>query len=545
MYIRKVSALAAIISLLVGCQSYKEIEETQSRIDEAVAKEHALIEKLKREQPRYRNISITRTLFTPPISEEEAAKPDWWFKPINTGTPSGVPLSSALSMVLSDDINITYGRNIDKGTRVSFRGATVGESIDSIASASGYSYKILANNKLAWSMYETRTFTVAAPPGVDYFGQGKGSGENNAKDNNIDSATEYANAKGDYDMLTQLYEELKTYSSFNRTISHTISSYRDIPAPTVDETGDVVDVSPKSEIETSDFIPIFLNRSSSTITVRDRPAVLNEMEKIVNHKNILFRTNVLLEIDIIEVKLTNEGAQALDVSAVISDIGRYGIGLESGVVAGNAASQIGRAATTLPTNVIKGEVTSGRLSGTEVLVEALSSYGTVATRTMPRQTLQHNSIAKLRDIENVYFIEERAATNTANVGTELSIKQDNLDVGFSLYVMPTVFKNDVTIRMATNLSSLLELTRNGDTGSQGEEGSSTYVESPRTSKKDFMSKFTVTAGDTLVLSGLSRELKTIRRGKGISEFIASSEFGKSERIETIITVTPRIYRPRS
>ncbi len=543
----KKSLLATTIGSLIllgGCASYNEIEETQSRIEKQISEEANLVDKLKDNKPVYKNIVIGNKLFVSPISESEATKPDWWFIDTQHGRGIDIPFFDALDMVVTEGVNFSFGRNVNKKKRISYRGRTVGESIESIAAATGYSYRILGDNKLVWSLYETRTFEIATGPGKDYFGQGKGAGESNSEDTTINASTEYANANGEIDALQSVYEELLTYSSFKKAVAITTNSYRDLPDLNEALSGETTTSEPE-DVQTED-IPIYLNRATSTITVRDTPAVLDEMQKIVRERNNLFRTNVYLEIDIIEVKLTNEGQQALDISGVVNSLTNATI--ETGLVAGTAASQIGRASTTLPTNIISMDVTGGSLKGSKLLMEALSYYGAVSSRTMPRQTLQPNTASKLADFENVYFIEERAATNTANVGTEFAITQNNLDVGFSLYVMPTIFKNDVTIRMATNMSSLLDLTRNGDTTTttNGEENSTaSYVESPRTSKKDFYSKFTVTAGDTMVLSGLSREIKSIRRGKGLSELIAKSEFGDSERIETIITVTPYIYRPRS
>lgn len=548
---------SAVTTLLVinGCASYDEIKETQVRVESDISTEIRLIDKLKKEKPLYSNVSFTNRLFVAPTDKEEVKKPGWWFEPLKGGRANSVRLDNAISMVVNDNVNIKYGRNIDKSKKISFSGRTVGEAIESIASASGYSYQVNSENKLTWSMYETRSFQIATTNGTDYYGQGKGKGESSSDDKSITSDTEYVNAMGEIDALEQVYKELLTYSSFRKPISVTTTSYNDIPLPPVDSVFEDGDSKPKESSSdkkqnldnlVDKDIPIYLNRATSTITVRDTPAVLDEMEKIVAERNFMFRSNVYLEIDIIEVKLTNEGSQAFDVAAIISDFGDAV--LKTGVTTGTAASQIGRAATSLPTNIISGEVTDGRFKGTQLLMEALSYYGAVSSRTMPRQTMQPNTAAKLQDLENFYFISERSANNTANVGTESSIEQENKDVGFSLYVLPTIFENDVTLRMATNLSSLLELTRNGDTttdANSGQDSVSSYVESPRTSKKDFMSKFTVRAGDTLVLSGLSREMKQLRRGKGISEYLANSEYGKSERVETIITVTPYIQRPRS
>ncbi|CAH6945582.1 conserved hypothetical protein [Vibrio chagasii] len=551
MNINKTIIAISMISALAGCASYEEIEETQSRVEKKISEEISLVDELRENKSPYKYGIISNELFVPPIKESEHKKPDWWFDSIATARGIDLPFTDALNMTLintAEGVNVSYGLHIDKQLPVSFRGNTIGDAIESLSAASGYSYQLPRSNKLIWSKYETRSFKIATGPGTDLFGQGKGKGEGASGDENINSATEYVNALGEIEALEYLYQELKTYSSFRRSVALTTASYQDLPPLTENIGNETTESTVKEETQEidDDDIPIYLNNSTSTITVRDTPAVLDQMQKIVDERNDLFRTNVYVEIDIIEVKLTNEGQQAFDVSAVITDLGD--LALKSGVTAGTAAAQIGRSATTLPTNIISAELTGGKGKGSSILMEALSYYGKVTSRTMPRQTMQPNTASKLADFENIYFIKERKSESTANVGTEGSIEQEDFDVGFSLYVMPTIFKNDVTMRMATNMSSLVELTRNGDTTTttDGEEtASASYVESPRTSKKDFISKFTVTQGDTLVLSGLSRETKSIRRGKGISEYLASSEYGNSERIETIITVTPYIYRPRS
>ncbi|MBF4365353.1 hypothetical protein, partial [Vibrio anguillarum] len=128
--------------------------------------------------------------------------------------------------------------------------------------------------------------------------------ESNSEDATINAKSEYVNASGEIDPLNEVYQELLTYSSFRKAVSKTTSSFQDLPPLSGDEDAK------KEESIATDEIPIYLNRATSTITVRDTPAVLDEMAKIVTERNNLFRTNVYLEIDIIEVKLTNEGQQA-------------------------------------------------------------------------------------------------------------------------------------------------------------------------------------------------------------------------------------------
>lgn len=289
-------------------------------------------------------------------------------------------------------------------------------------------------------------------------------------------------------------------------------------------------------------IPIYVSRSASTITVKDKPSVLDEMEALIKNKNRLLRTQVLLEIDIIELKLSNEAAKAWDLSIALADLGKYGAEFATSTAVRGGASLVGRHSTAMPTNIISAELTKGRGTGTQLLMEVLRNVGAVSSRTLPRQTMTHNSIAKLRDVENLMFVKERTATNTANVGTEISFSQDEIEYGFSLYVLPTIFEEDVLIRMATNISSLIDIIKSGESEIGGdEEGSTLYVQSPWTQHKDFLSKYNVADGDTLVISGLSREKKTTKNAKGVHDAVAKADFSKTERTETIIPLLPELF----
>ncbi|MBF4302833.1 hypothetical protein, partial [Vibrio anguillarum] len=144
--------------------------------------------------------------------------------------------------------------NIDRNKKIAFSGDTIGEVIDSIAAASGYSYRLISENKLTWSMYDTRTFKIATGPGKDYFGQGKGQGESNSEDATINAKSEYVNASGEIDPLNEVYQELLTYSSFRKAVSKTTSSFQDLPPLSGDEDAK------KEESIATDEIPIYLNR---------------------------------------------------------------------------------------------------------------------------------------------------------------------------------------------------------------------------------------------------------------------------------------------
>lgn len=521
-------AFSLLVAMLAGgCKTLNEdINTKQQNITNFVDAEVELAKQIRNNsQRKYLHIRHNRTIFVPPVINEDLAKPNWWFDSLEMGKGRHIPLVSAIGMVMGDrPVNIKYEDGIDKNILISFHGSTVGNALESISHASGYSFNIQSDNVLTWSKFQTKSFKIAAIPSTFKFALGKENGGSGSNNENVSSTDEYAAASAELDPLNELVAELKTYSSFQNTVSQM-------------NTGE--DSVAKSENE----IPIFLNRSASTITVRDVPHVVEQMAQLVKERNQLFRTQVKLDIEIIQVKLDNLATDSWDIKLAISELTSKGLKLAAGAVGDAGSPFTGRFSGTKATYGIGGKITEGKMSGTGALVELLNEKGSVTTRTMPSVIAHHNSIAKLRDLDKIEYIKERSTTSTSNVGVEQSITQAELNVGFSMYVIPTVYKTDVSIAMATNLSNLIELQRNGDSGIPTENGTATYVESPYTTDKDFFNRFTVRSGETVFFAGLSRSNKQIRNANAGSDLLGFNDYADNERVETIIAVTPRIIRP--
>jgi hypothetical protein len=534
--------------LLSGCSTFGHINKDKKIIESAVAKNIDTIDALRNRDIRWKNITITNTIFAPPVESDEIRRPKWWFTKIEN-TNSNVPLGDALDAVLrGTGVNVSYNEGVQRFASFTFQGKTIGNVIESLSGASGYSYTIPAPNKLVWSLYETRTFHIAAAPGKEKFSQGQN--QKVSEDSTVSSSDEYIKAEGEVDILDEVYQELLAHSSFKNVEKADSSAYSDdltLPVFT-----DAADPTPKSttakkdKLEVKD-IPIFVSKATSTITVKDTPEVLDEMQRIIDTKNRKLLTQVELQIDIIEVTLSEQAARTWDLAAVISNVGKYGFTFGSGSSVNSSNTMIGSASTDVPTSIISATATTGSITGSQAIAEVLRSVGSVSSRTMPSQLIRNNTIAKMRNFDNIAYILQRSVSTTANVGSESTIEQGNLEVGFSLYAMPSVFENNVSVRLATNLSSLISLDKNGDTDTTtdtSETSTKSYVESPHTTHKDFMSSFAAYNGDTVILTGLSRDSKQTKDSKGISEAISGSLSQSSSRTETLMLVTPRIIHPR-
>ncbi|ELO1827393.1 hypothetical protein QXB71_002630 [Vibrio cholerae] len=539
-----------VLSLLVGCSNFEKISKDKNTIEEVVANNSDIVDRIRNTKSKWKNVNIRNSIFAPPVEYKEVKRPEWWYKKVSFKS-SSMNLKDAIDQLLiGTGVNFSYRDGIALNKSIIFSGNTIGDAIESIAGASGYSYSIPYDNKLVFSIYETRTFTIAALPGTEKYLQGQN--QTISEDSKVSSTAEYITAEGEVDVLEEAYRELVAHSSFRNTDKAKSSAVNDLMLPPVfpteDELLDQKNAESKStkdrkELDASD-IPIFVSRATSSITVKDTPEVLDMMQKIIDEKNRKLLTQVELDIDIIEVKLSAAAAQNYDLAIALKDIGKYGFSFSSGSVVNAQNSMIGSASLNFPTGIISAGVNSGDFSGSKAVAEALRSVGSVSSRTMPRQIIKNNTIAKMRDFQNLSYIIESSTSNTANVGSQTTMKQGNLELGFSLYAMPSVYMNNITIRLATNISSLISLVKKGNTDTSIDEdvsSTTSYVESPLTTHKDFMSTFAAYNGDTIILSGLSRDNKASTDAKGMT---SSAQNHNSERTETLVLITPRIIHPR-
>lgn len=158
-----ISLCSLAVLLIAGCTNLKQIENDQELVSNSIAEDVELVNQLRLDDRKYRNITMVQSIFVPPTTEAEQTKPDWWFDNVQSAA-NDVNLKTALKTVLSDHyINYQFQAGVDTTNKlINFKGKTVGGAIESIASASGYSYKVISDNKIIWSLYETRTFSIAA-----------------------------------------------------------------------------------------------------------------------------------------------------------------------------------------------------------------------------------------------------------------------------------------------------------------------------------------------------------------------------------------------
>ncbi|WP_293129926.1 hypothetical protein, partial [Moritella sp.] len=258
----------------------------------------------------------------------------------------------------------------------------------------------------------------------------------------------------------------------------------------------------------------------------------------IDEQNEMLTRQVAVDLTVIDVQFDDESSLGLDWDLVIKNLGQHAVNVSmgSGFTAGTGT--LGGVAPM----IIDGTVGSGKFTGTQMLISALQSQGSVSKKTYPRTISLNNRVTKLRSIQRTNYIREQTTTNTINVGSESSIEQGTVSSGFSMYLLPKIFNEDVIMRLTTNISTLISIEKKGTTGKDGESGSQVYIESPTVADKDFDQSIIIRSGRTLLIAGLSTVITQSSNQNAGNDALGMKKTSRKQRVETIIAITPTILR---
>jgi type IVB pilus formation R64 PilN family outer membrane protein len=266
--------------------------------------------------------------------------------------------------------------------------------------------------------------------------------------------------------------------------------------------------------------------STGTITVTDTPERLQIIEDWVTAENN-FRTKfVLLNVELITVKLTNSSELGVDWNLAYQNIAKnYGLGLASSFATATEA-------VAGSINILE---SSSRFSGSQAVIKALQQQGEIVNKRTPSTSTLNMKPVSVQLGTQTGYIMQSSATSTADVGVTSSLTPGQVTAGFNMTLMPFIQPDNKTVllSLAINITDLIELER--------KEVGQTAVETPNLSKQILNQEVRIQSGQTLVLSGLDTvSLQDTRAGVGSSRFFLFGGGKKTSRDREVLIalVTP-------
>ncbi|MDC9654341.1 PilN family type IVB pilus formation outer membrane protein [Xanthomonas perforans] len=273
-----------------------------------------------------------------------------------------------------------------------------------------------------------------------------------------------------------------------------------------------------------------LSPSSGMLTVTDTPDVLDTIARFVSAQND-FRTKfVMLNMQVLSVKLSSNDQLGLDWSLVYRNLAdQYGINLVSSFAA-DAEAMSGSI------NILEG---SSRFSGTTAVIRALSEQGDIVNRRNPSTGTLNMEPVSVQVARETAYIASSQGTAAAEVGTTTTLTPGAVTAGFNMNLLPHILPDSETIllQLSLSISDLVQIVRT--------EKGDAIIESPELDNQVLNQKVKIRSGQTLILSGLETiKVNTNRTGTGSPRWwvFGGGGISKREREVLVLLVTPVVAR---
>ncbi|MBI6855929.1 PilN family type IVB pilus formation outer membrane protein [Pseudomonas cichorii] len=230
-----------------------------------------------------------------------------------------------------------------------------------------------------------------------------------------------------------------------------------------------------------------LSPSTGTMTVTDRPDVISKVEDYINKMNHSITRQVLFNVKVFEVSLTDSDQLGLNWSAVYQSLNnKWGFSLS------NTMPGISTSAISGSVGIV--ESANSAWAGSTAIIQALAEQGRVSNVRSPSVTTLNLQPAPIQ-IGNVKgYIESSSTTTTASVGATTAMNPGTITSGFNMTLLPKLMDEDsMLVMISINMNSkptFDTFTQNGST-----------VQVPDYDAKGLSPKVKLRSGQTLILSG--------------------------------------------
>jgi len=272
---------------------------------------------------------------------------------------------------------------------------------------------------------------------------------------------------------------------------------------------------------------LYLSRSTGTLTVSDRPEVLNRISAYLQDTNRSIIRQVLFNVRVYEVSFTDSDQTAVNWSAVYKSIsGKWGFGL-SNTVAGISSEAISASGSILDTS-------SSPWAGSKAVVQALSEQGRVSEVRSPSVTTLNLQPAPIQIGTVQSYIASSSTTTTASVGSSTSLTPATITSGFNMMLLPKLLDKE-------NMLLMITLSISSKPNFKDFESNDSKVQTTDYDTKNVAPKVRLRSGETLILTGFDENGDDARKsGVGSASFfgLGGGRTRSTTHSSLVVLVTP-------
>lgn len=256
---------------------------------------------------------------------------------------------------------------------------------------------------------------------------------------------------------------------------------------------------------------VISNPALGLMTVTSTPPVLDHVAAYIKSVNDRLAQNVMISVKVYNLSLNKENNAGFSMDLVYRDMDKYGISMTG--------------ATPLsPTNGVPGVfrasvLGASRMSGTELLVQALSQHGDVSLVRSGQVLAANGQPSPLQMANEFTYLQSSATTTVPNVGTTQTLTPGSRTVGFTANFLPMILgDNRILLQYQINLSTLLGLNQVTSGGAM--------IQTPNISSQSLQQQAFVRDGQTIVLFGFEQDQSSDNKSMGLTGVSRGSSSAK-------------------
>lgn len=261
------------------------------------------------------------------------------------------------------------------------------------------------------------------------------------------------------------------------------------------------------------------------INVSGHARNVRAVKKYIESLNGDLSRQIVLEIQLLSVVMDDETTVGIDWEAVRTT------GNSLTRVATETVKSAYGGTTQLPTFSLNH--LSGKWSSSGAMIKALRQQGKVYVETTPRVVTLNNQAAELQLTDKTNYLAETSIGFSSNgQDAQAGLVPGVVTDGFSFYVLPRVFEEDIYLHISVTLSKLQGI----DTVESGNQS----IQTPRITENIFNQRARIKNGHTLVIGGIKqRSFKRLKDAVPGVNWLGTQHKAEATT-EIVMLITPRI-----
>lgn len=518
-----------VVLFLAGCNSpvYNQAEgniaDVKIRADNAIKISNASGKPIPKLQVK-NGLYVDRT----PIS---LAKDPAWLKNHIVIRGDQLPFSYYSRTIATGggrDILTHYQTGLNEGQKISMNySGTVGGALDALGAKSGYVFTVNGKS-IFWQAFISKSYDIAFMPGASDYMMGKASGGG--------SISSVASGGGSGAVAVSAIIDDSAGNQYSN-LKGTLSVWKDLEK-TIKQL-----LSPDGTVMVSE--------STSSVTVRDRPANVALVGRYISNLNHNLTKQVLVKVQVLEVTLENDFNYGIDWNLMKKSLGtEFFLNMNLGTPISVSAMPPFTGGTTDPQFGLQG---SGSTQVT-ALISALNQQGKTSLVTEPRVVCLNNQVCVMRVIQSQGYLASVQTTSLAGSSTAggasvtSQLTPGNVVTGLTLYILPKILDNKVFLQVNADLSvnqgiqTISSSTGQTSTGAVTAAAGQSIIQVPNVIQKQFNQRSVIASGDTLILSGYRQVQNTANAMQLMTSQALGGKAAQEKTTESIVLITPIILR---